>query len=113
GCPRSGIAYASVDRRRQSQWQPLRLQENPSTTNLPSKKKSGDEPTKSTCSEVVSRGQSSTTGCVPRPRYCSVETEPSTKRPRSLFQPVMRRLINSEESSLLRRHQSHGYRSQP
>ena len=54
---------------------------------------SGDELTKSTCGEVVSRGQSSATGCVPRRRYCGPKMQPSTKRPRSPFQPAMRRLI--------------------
>ena len=45
------------------------VQESPSTTNLPSKKKSDGEPTNSTCRAAVSRGQRSMTGCVPRRRY--------------------------------------------
>jgi hypothetical protein len=49
------------------------LAKNAGTASLQSKKESGDEPTNSTSSEVVSRGQSSTLGFVPRRRYCGLE----------------------------------------
>jgi hypothetical protein len=88
--PRLGIACANVIAGGNRNVEHFRAGE--SQHDKPSlQEKSDGEPTNSTCRAAVSRGQRSMTGCVPRRRYGKRKMQLSTKRRRSLFQPVTRR----------------------